>query len=132
VTLLQEAASLLQVTVSHRRRLTWTYSGESESYSENALFKGKRAKERSVDKANHLKAELNPICYLLALLGGATIVVISRLRVKCASGDQILFCEDVLKLMRTGRQIFAIIDAPDSEVTSINSCQTSSIETGHC
>jgi hypothetical protein len=27
-----------------------------------------------------LNAELNPICHLLALLGGATIVVISRLR----------------------------------------------------
>ena len=27
-------------------------------------------------------AELNPICHLLALLGGATIVVVSRLRVK--------------------------------------------------
>ena len=30
---------------------------------------------------NPLKAELNPICHLLALLGGATIVVVSRLRV---------------------------------------------------
>ena len=30
---------------------------------------------------NPLNAELNPICHLLALLGGATIVVISRLRV---------------------------------------------------
>jgi len=29
-----------------------------------------------------LHAELNPICHLLALLGGATIVVVSRLRVK--------------------------------------------------
>ena len=29
---------------------------------------------------NPLKAELNPICHLLALLGGATIVVVSRLR----------------------------------------------------
>jgi len=34
---------------------------------------------------NHLNAELNPICHLLALLGGATIVVVSRLRVKIAS-----------------------------------------------
>ena len=33
-------------------------------------------------KLNPLNAELNPICRLLALLGGATIVVISRLRVK--------------------------------------------------
>ena len=31
---------------------------------------------------NPLNAELNPICNLLALLGGATIVVVSRLRVK--------------------------------------------------
>ena len=30
---------------------------------------------------NPLNAELNPICHLLALLGGATIVVLSRLRV---------------------------------------------------
>jgi hypothetical protein len=31
---------------------------------------------------NPLNAELNHICHLLALLGGATIVVVSRLRVK--------------------------------------------------
>ena len=31
--------------------------------------------------SNPLNAELNPICHLLALLGGAIIVVISRLRV---------------------------------------------------
>jgi hypothetical protein len=30
---------------------------------------------------NPLNAELNPICRLLALLGGATVVVVSRLRV---------------------------------------------------
>jgi len=30
---------------------------------------------------NPLNAELNPICHLLALRGGATIVVVSRLRV---------------------------------------------------
>jgi len=33
-----------------------------------------------------LNAELNPICHLLALLGGATIVVVSRLRVKTPFG----------------------------------------------
>ena len=33
---------------------------------------------------NPLNAELNPICHLLALLGGTTIVVVSRLRVKIA------------------------------------------------
>jgi hypothetical protein len=31
---------------------------------------------------NPLNAELNPICHLLALLGGATVVVVSRLKVK--------------------------------------------------
>jgi hypothetical protein len=31
---------------------------------------------------NPLNAKLNPICHLLELLGGATIVVVSRLRVK--------------------------------------------------
>ena len=35
---------------------------------------------------NPLNAELNPICHLLALLGGATIVVVSRLRVKGRTG----------------------------------------------
>ena len=30
---------------------------------------------------NPLNAELNPICHLLALLGSATIVVVSRLKV---------------------------------------------------
>ena len=37
------------------------------------------------DAINPLNAELNPICHLLALLGGATIVVVSRLRVKESS-----------------------------------------------
>ena len=38
-----------------------------------------------LQKVNPLNAELNPICYLLALLGSATIVVISRLsdRMNC-------------------------------------------------
>src|SRR5215469_987907 len=35
-----------------------------------------------------LNAELNSICHLLALLGGATIVVISRLRVKGSMKNQ--------------------------------------------
>jgi hypothetical protein len=35
---------------------------------------------------NPLNAELNPICHLLALLGGATIVVVSRLRVNVVYG----------------------------------------------
>jgi len=36
---------------------------------------------RVVPFVNPLNAEFNPICHLLALLGGATIVVVSRLRV---------------------------------------------------
>ena len=36
---------------------------------------------------NPLNAELNPICHLLALLGGATIVVVSRLRVNGTKCD---------------------------------------------
>ena len=39
-------------------------------------------KEPVMNNINPLNAELNPICHLLALLGGATIVVVSRLRVK--------------------------------------------------
>ena len=38
-------------------------------------------KSGAVYAFNPLNAELNPICHLLALLGGATIVVVSRLRV---------------------------------------------------
>ena len=36
---------------------------------------------------NPLNAELNPICQLLALLGGATIVVVSRLRVNINTSE---------------------------------------------
>jgi len=36
---------------------------------------------------NPLNAELNPICHFLALLGGATIVVVSRLKVKTFLND---------------------------------------------
>ena len=42
-----------------------------------------------MDEFNPLNAELNPICHLLALLGGATIVVVSRLRVKLVDLDLI-------------------------------------------
>ena len=39
------------------------------------------SRDTSYCKINPLNAELNPICHLLALLGCATIVVVSRLRV---------------------------------------------------
>jgi len=42
------------------------------------------------DAINPLNAELNPIYYLLALLGGATIAVVSRLRVNQR------FCSEML------------------------------------
>jgi hypothetical protein len=42
---------------------------------------------------NPLNSELNPICHLLALLGGATIVVVSRLRVKTDWIGQVLKIE---------------------------------------
>jgi hypothetical protein len=38
--------------------------------------------ERPEFPINPLNAELNPMCHLLALLGGATIVVVSKIRVK--------------------------------------------------
>ena len=38
---------------------------------------------------NPLNAELNPICHLLALLGSAAIVVVSRLRVKGRGVDSL-------------------------------------------
>jgi hypothetical protein len=39
---------------------------------------------------NPLNTELNPICHLLALLGGATIVVVSRLRVNLMRSSLII------------------------------------------
>jgi hypothetical protein len=41
-----------------------------------------RTRQANLIFINPLNAELNPICHLLALLGDATIVVVSRLRVK--------------------------------------------------
>ena len=48
---------------------------------------------------NPLNAELNPICHLLALLGGATIVVVSRLRVKL-SAFQLMYLFHFVKAAR--------------------------------
>ena len=50
-------------------------------------------------RVNPLNAELNPICHLLALLGGATIVVVSRLRVKFTIViNSHSLCRNVLKI----------------------------------
>ena len=48
------------------------------------------AKNTLAQYFNPLKAELNPICHLLALLRGATIVVVSRLRVKLLMDTKII------------------------------------------
>ena len=45
------------------------------------VLQSKRHSPNFARAINPLNAELNPICHLLALLGGATIVVVSRLRV---------------------------------------------------
>ena len=80
MTFLQEAVWILQVAVSHRRKQIQTYSGESESESENALLKGKRVEQQS-----------------------------ARLQVHQATRFYFV--------MWTGRLMFAVIDAPDIEVT---------------
>ena len=46
------------------------------------LYYDARSKKQRKLFINPLNAELNPICHLLALLGSATIVVVSKLRVK--------------------------------------------------
>src|SRR5215469_11612172 len=48
-----------------------------------------------------LNAKLNPISHLLALLGGANIVVISRLRVKLNLHDYLILFYFYLYLART-------------------------------
>jgi hypothetical protein len=55
-----------------------------EVKSDYRILMGKHvgSSRRWDNNINPLNAELNPICHLLALLGGATIVVVSRLRVK--------------------------------------------------
>ena len=50
------------------------------------------------DLFNPLNAELNPICHLLALLGGATIVVVSRLRVKDAANNAVFIASNVSRV----------------------------------
>ena len=53
-----------------------------------------RPKLTCAEGINPLNAELNPICHLLALLGGATILVVSRLRVKGLMGEKGMMEED--------------------------------------
>ena len=72
---------------THKRQTSMPLAG-----FEPAIPASERPQTHAVDHAangigpplpfNPLNAELNPICHLLALLGGATIVVVRRLRVK--------------------------------------------------
>jgi hypothetical protein len=50
-------------------------------YDESNIILTLKQTDASLQNINPSNTELNPICYLLALLGGATIVVVSRLRV---------------------------------------------------
>ena len=50
---------------------------------------------------NPLNAELNPICHLLALLGGATIVVVSRFRVNFVEEYTVIVITAVINLSVT-------------------------------
>ena len=65
---------------------------------------------------NPLNTELNPICHLLALLGCATIVVVSRLRVKSnvyvnGSGKKIWQpCLNVSWFLKSGTEIKTVGD----------------------
>jgi uncharacterized membrane protein len=62
-----------------------------------------QSKAVPVHSINPLNAELNPICHLLALLGGATVIDVSRLRVKahwCAAVQcNLLVCSSMVQLI---------------------------------
>jgi len=62
-------------------------------------------------KINHLKPELNPICYLLALLGAHHFLHVSRIRVK------------LLNLRRLMSYIYGtpVLDVPRSHTTTQHS-----------
>jgi hypothetical protein len=57
---------------------------------------------------NPLNSELNPICHLLVLLGGATIVVVSRLRVNCIKVKRLTWAGHLVRMKddRTLKKIF--------------------------
>jgi hypothetical protein len=46
----------------------------------------RESNDKEEDKSNHLNAELNPICQLLALLGAHHIFHVSSVRVKGRTG----------------------------------------------
>ena len=55
---------------------------EMEEYINIKLWWKKKIKERLENVIKPLNAELNPICYLLALLGAHNFLHVSRIRVK--------------------------------------------------
>ena len=65
---------------------------------------------------NPLNAELNPICHLLALLGGATIVVVSRLRVKYM--DLCLHSNTIPRVVHSEDFLFAFLQSQRRIVTN--------------
>jgi hypothetical protein len=67
------ACHVAQIDVSHNLKFKLPHLPESNTTTPTAAIVG--------GVLNPLNTELNPICHLLALLGGATIVVVSRLRV---------------------------------------------------
>jgi hypothetical protein len=77
------------VRVTNSKRMRWAGNVASMRDRKGAYWasvekpEGKRPlgrpRRRWKDNINPLNAELNPICHLLALLGGATIVDLSRL-----------------------------------------------------
>jgi hypothetical protein len=79
-----QTAYCLSLRVFIRR--TYCYSQYLEAVSRLLSVITRNAAIYAVDiSINPLNAELNPICHLLALLGGATIVVVSRLRVNVST-----------------------------------------------
>ena len=76
--------------------LDYTYCGFKENYRNNR-HKEENIKSCSVSdisrfEINPLNAELNPICYLLALLGAHHFLHVSRIRVKSLTLRQLMLC----------------------------------------
>jgi hypothetical protein len=67
--------------VQQNKTLILTFSVSDDSENAKTSRNKTNGTTQGVLKINPSNAELNPICHLLALLGGATIVVVSRLRV---------------------------------------------------
>jgi len=96
-----------------------TSSNASDMYSRSWPFWMLGATPVTPDSAsnfhiNPLNAELNHICHLLALLGGATIVVVSRLRVKVWNWNTVTSLKSL-------RHSFVILHVPfDAAASSLN------------